>query len=376
MNPAFEFLQFDPLMLQAVTNGKSPLDHVKLHIQSYADADLFLKSYGFDWRVEAEQNFLWSVYRRALVFSREQLNITNFPEEISDAELLGDLRNLLVIASGEGDRRNLQAWACGLLRVMHVFVHTENDLSNTYAEAIQNQVLSPFESIVRTDGKTGKPSLIGARDQVPLEAFEQKPFKTTTSTTLKLLARADLFTMNVFDKIGVRFVADSILNVFRVLRLLMQENLIAVPHLMSDQSSNNLFPADLFCQIIGDETGNEILFEGAGGDPTKWQNSLQAKLETALSNQMAIGHADLFRKGNHFSAKDYRFIKFISRKLIRIPKTDGGQPEISFFYPFEIQILDLESYTHSKRDESSHQAYKDRQRRAARDRAFPNCDGL
>lgn len=53
------------------------------------------------------------------------------------------------------------------------------------------------------------------------------------------------------------------------------------------------------------------------------------------------------RKKNEQSGLDFKFIKFITRKLIRIknrPDTSGVSQSFSFFYPFEVQIMDAASY--------------------------------
>ena len=44
--------------------------------------------------------------------------------------------------------------------------------------------------------------------------------------------------------------------------------------------------------------------------------------------------------------------------------------KIRFFYPFEIQIMDYETYTENMRGPLSHSEYKQRQIRAARLRLF------
>jgi uncharacterized protein (TIGR04562 family) len=79
---------------------------------------------------------------------------------------------------------------------------------------------------------------------------------------------------------------------------------------------------------------------------------------------------EFFRKENAFSGDDYRFIKFISRKLIRI-QIPGQKEAFSFFFPFEVQIVDQESVERIHSGPSDHHAYKERQRQAARKRLFP-----
>ena len=62
--------------------------------------------------------------------------------------------------------------------------------------------------------------------------------------------------MNVLDKLGMRFVTRSVFDTFRVIRFLIEHNLLAFPHIMPDQSTNNLYPAEYFCEVVA-EIGRE-----------------------------------------------------------------------------------------------------------------------
>src|SRR5690606_19784628 len=119
---------------------------------------------------------------------------------------LGDLRQLLVYASSlEADKAELRRWACAILRVMHVFLHAENDLFSVYSEEIQRQVLSPYEKAVFHDGNAGKVFLKVddcKEEPIEIQTFELKPFKRSNSTVLKLLAKSDELAMRIFDKVG------------------------------------------------------------------------------------------------------------------------------------------------------------------------------
>ncbi|MEO0336794.1 MAG: hypothetical protein AAF202_10385 [Pseudomonadota bacterium] len=73
---------------------------------------------------------------------------------------------------------------------------------------------------------------------------------------------------------------------------------------------------------------------------------------------------------NQFSSQDYRFIKFITRKLIRIPAGNEESSPFSFFYPYEVQIVDYETYLQNLSGGASHAEYKKRQKRKARMRVL------
>lgn len=350
---------FDPDVLQTVAGGRSALEMRRLHILNLEAANSFLKSYGFDINNESDVRKLWHHHRRAIVLMTEKLGFVeaSIPPEIRDPKVLEDVRLLLLYASRESTDP-LQKWACAVLRCMHVFVHTESDLFSFFSEEIQKQILSPFENAVAIAGANialkGK---VFTDLEVALTHFQVKPFKTSSSTVIKLLAKPDALAMRIYDKIGVRFVTKSVFDSFQVIRFLVRENLISFPHIMPDQSSNNLYPVELFLRVCDDLDIIDLR------DDDEIQSYFLQKLSKS-------GDANLFRKINEQSAIDFRFIKFISRKLIRI-LPQGAKEEFSFFYPFEVQVMDQKSYESALTGPTEHQAYKERQILAARTRLFP-----
>lgn len=351
---------FDPDILQSVAGGRSALEMRRLHILNLEAANAFLKSYGFDIHLEADRRTLWHHHRRALVLMTEKLVFkeSEIPAEVRDPKVLEDIRLLLLYASRDSSDP-LQKWACAILRCMHVFVHTESDLFSFFSEEIQKQILSPFEKTIShaekgiaLKGSVRTDNVIGLMD------FQVKPFKTSSSTVIKLLARPDALAMRIYDKIGVRFVTKSLFDSFQVIRFLVRENLISFPHIMPDQSSNNLYPVELFLKVC-----DEL---------EKIKLKQDDEIESYFNSKLFKSGADkLFRKTNEQSAIDFKFIKFISRKLIRI-HPQGAKEEFSFFYPFEVQVMDQKSFDKAVSGPTEHQAYKERQRLAARGRLFPD----
>jgi uncharacterized protein (TIGR04552 family) len=352
---------FDEKMLTSLVGGRSALDLPGLRLRSEDEATAFVKAYGFDLDIPEQVEKLWYYHRRSLVLLTEKLGFKadEIPEVFRDRKQLLDLRRVLLWASSDlPNEKELQRWSCALLRVMHVFVHAENDLFSAFSEEIQKQILSPFQECLSTDGSSGITHVKSQResgDSIALEGFEIKPFKTSSSTVIKLLAKPDAFAMSVFDKLGVRFVTRNLFDTFKIVRFLVEENLVSFPHVMADQSSNTLYPADLFIEIT-----QRMAAEGV----QLGEDQMQARFEQALEEKK--DQIQFVKKENYFSGEDYRFIKFISRRLVRIP---GG---LVFFYPFEVQIMDQRSHQKILSGPSHHQAYKDRQRGAARRRLFPD----
>lgn len=366
---------FDSTALSVIAGGASTLDQPKLHIYNLDEADAFVKSYGFNYSNEDDQKKLWYFHRRALVLITDKLKfkLDEIPEVLRTKEELKDLRLLLIWAS-MNENESLQKWSCALLRCIHVFIHAETDLFSHFAEEIQKQILTPFEnSIVHEDKLYLRSFQKEGPSQVELQLFQTKPFKTSSSTVIKLLAKPDALAMKVFDKLGVRFITPTIFDSFKVIRFLVEENLISYPHTMPDQSSNNMYPVDEFlkvCDFLERKHGPDFKM-----DSKKIDRLLRKQLQTS-----GLSFLKLFRKENPFSAIDFRYIKFICRKLIKINYTSSAQTtggplaaasggkEFSFFYPFEVQIMDREAYDKMLTGDSDHNAYKSRQIEAARKR--------
>lgn len=360
--------KFDPTALSVIAGGASTLDQSKLYIHNLEQADAFVKSYGFDYSNEEDLKRLWYFHRRALVLMTQKLkfSLDEIPEEIKNPERLKDLRCLLIWATHNDDPL-IQKWACAMLRCIHVFVHSETDLFSHFSEEIQRQILIPFENaVVHEEKYYFKPLHKDDKNKIELNKFQTKPFKTSTSTVIKLLAKPDALAVKVFDKIGVRIVTPTIFDSFRVIRYLVDANLISYPHIMPDQSSNNMYPVEEFLQVcnhIEQKHGKEFMM-----DSFKVDRLLRQQLKVSTNPLLK-----LFRKENPYSAIDFRYIKFICRKLIKIPpsaNSGSGQnsKEFSFFYPFEVQIMDQQAFEKMQTGDSDHEAYKNRQINAARKR--------
>ncbi len=348
-------------MLDTVAGGKSVLDIPGLEIDDEEKANLFLMSYGFDANNEEDLKRLWYYHRRSIVLLTEKLNypLYEIPEILVDRKKLIDIRKLLYFSSPKNAASpDYQRWSCAILKCMHVFVHSENDLFSNFSEDIQSQVLSDFQKTIYHNGETGKKYLkaeLSTSPAVELIDFQYKPFKTSSSTVIKLLARPDAIAMKVFDKLGVRFVVRNVYDVFSVLRFLLENSVISFPHIMPDQSSNNLCPVKIFREAL-----EQYKYNHSGNEDF---NAFFIKYLEDNKQEF-----DLFRKVNEQTHNEFKFIKFITRKLIRIDK--DGKRIFNFFFPYEVQIMDETSYQKVTSGPSSHDSYKERQKESARNRIF------
>lgn len=363
--------KFNKKDLDCVVGGTSGLDVGSLSVSTVDEAKQFVLAYGYDLDNQEDRDLLWSIQRRAVALIKEQLLDEGeaIPEELYDPLRLTDLTQLLLIAGQKEnltpEESHLQKWACSILRVMHVFVHLRNDLFSAFKDEIQGQILRPIQDAILQDELVGT-TVLGPNHGdagVRLHKFEIKPFKTTASSVVKLLARPDRVALNLLDKLGIRFVTRNMFDSFRVIGFLLENHLISFPHIMPDQSNNTLYPVNLFMEAMAalqsrQEKGEELTSDSI-------QEFLKKHLEVNMSR------AEFLYKGNEFSASDYRFIKFIVRKLVTVSIGEGAQRRaFRFFYPFEIQIMDYETYVNNLSGPMAHDEYKNRQRIRARERVL------
>ena len=178
-------------------------------------------------------------------------------------------------------------------------------------------------------GRAGDPN------PIRLHKFEVKPFKTTASSVIKLLARPEKVALTLLDKLGLRFVTRGVYDSFRVIKFLVENHLVSYPHIIPDQSNNTLYPVNIFLETMRDL------------DQGKLKCGTAAEIEAVLLERMTAhqSRAEYLQKANEFSGPEYRFIKFINRKLITVSLGAGDRVrDFRFFYPYEIQIMDYNTY--------------------------------
>lgn len=364
--------EFQKQIFDCVVGGVSALDTERLNIFDEDQARAFVNAYGFELSNEADRDQLWSTHRRAVSMIQEHLLETGetIPEELADPQKLHGIERLLMIASyrdeGKNDpaARDLQKWACAILRVMHVYVHLRNDLFSAFSDEIQNQILKPIQDNIIADPGIGSINLGQSSDVNPLRLhkFEVKPFKTTASSVIKLLARPERVALTLLDKLGVRFVTKSVYDSFRVIRFLNENHIISYPHNIPDQSANTLYPVNIFLEAMKE-------LEAKHGDQIPESAEVEAYLQKRLVR--AKERAEYVEKANEFSGADYRFLKFINRKLITVQVGAADHVrDFRFFYPFEIQVMDYTTYVNNLSGPMAHDEYKRRQTLRARERVL------
>jgi uncharacterized protein (TIGR04562 family) len=362
-------------LYEVLAGNRSLVDLPELHFSSLEDTLSFLRAYGFDWSREEDQKKILYYYRRTLVYLQEKLlmNEDQLPQWLTGLSLPEEwLQRILwepFRSFPEGASSPERVWACVILRVMHAFVHAENDLFHLFSQEIQSQVLTPFLAFIFTEGAKAqsflKGRLFGKEFSLPLAHFEVKPHKTSVSSVTKLLAKAETHMIDIHDKIGVRLVTEYLWDVFLVLEFLLQNHVVSPAHVMAGQTTNSIYPTEVFQRFIN-EYRSEV--EKLGWLHIRQDPHLRESWERQLVDfSQRQDNVELVKKNNPYSAGDYQFIKFVERKLIRLPEPLGGG---RFFYPFEVQILTAQAYQSSLQGEGDHENYKKRQLEAARRRVL------
>jgi len=393
-------------VLDVIVSGKSSIDALQgFQLHSMEEADRFVQSYGYDLDDIIEHAEVMGNFHEALNFVRKHFLQPENPDGLK-LEIprkiveLADIRELFLMASlahpgqnADTQGQTLRNWACSLLKIMHTIAHIDKDLRSSYFSDIQQQIFDRFYKLIHrtTDGQL----YLGEGESDPLRvdlvAFETKPKKSRDSTLLKLLHKPENVAEDIFDRVGIRFVTVTRLGALRVVKYLKDKMVVMPPNIKPSRSRNTLVDLDVFRVKLGEalvraETG---LIDEAG---------LVEELHAACVPPMV-------NPDNPHSSEFYRALQFTSRQLIKLKnpiyddvrelktlvRAKGAQEdlaktidridlkylqrEIRFFYPFEVQIVDVKSGEENEKGRSAHSEYKKAQVQTALRRVMGNFVG-
>jgi len=290
------------------------------------------------------------------------------------------------------NKKEDKLWAEIILKVMHTIIHADKDLRSNYFNIVQTQIFDRFyKYIFRGDNDKLYIGIKGSEDIVQLVDFETKSKKTRESVIIKLLHKAENVAEELFDRVGVRFVTHSRFDTLRVIRFLLEKNIV-IPH--------NNKPSRAINTMI---------------DLPRFREAHQRVIKMALRNNLSEDRfvaamereiLDCNLQGetnerNKFTSKSYQSIQFTCRQLIEYKnpflqefnelrriakKLDPDDNELArrvlnmdispvardirFFYPYEIQIVDNTAFQENSQGDASHQEYKRQQVQSAMKRIF------
>ena len=382
-------IEFKWEALDVIIRGKSSIDASHgFSIHTQQDADAFLKSYGFDFANPIEQAECFGHFHEALNFIRKCFlfpdNSAGLKIEIPRKILeLTDVKDLFLMSSfayptqnKDGQGTYLRNWACSLLKVMHTIAHIDQDLRSNYFAEIQKQILDRFYRQIQRDenGVMYLGSGADDGDKVNLIAFETKPKKSRDSILLKLLHKPENVAEDIFDRVGIRFVTPKPLDSLLVIQYLTQKMIVMPPNNKPSRSRNTLIDLDYF------RNEAEILSQSLEEKRINYDEYL------LMLNQVASPPS--VDPNNPHSSEFYRSIQFTCRQLIKLknPLFDDikelkqqfksknltedtakiveridmkfVQKELKFFYPYEVQVVDIKNHEENEKGRSAHSEYK------------------
>lgn len=364
------FLKFPYELFNVVFSRKSFIDINRLNVHDEQTALSYMKNYGYDTTDPLMKQKVVMILQESKNFIQNYLLEDpegHDPALIVPPEVLfnDNILDLLIMAS-EKEKTLLQIWACAVLRVAHTITHVENDLAKSFMPGIKKQIFSRFMDHLKMS-RTGEYYLGEGDQKIQLKMFEMKNEKSRESLILKLLHKKENVTADVFDRIGVRVVTYTKLDVILVLKYFSVNHVVSFANIKPSRTRNNLINVERFLQGIEELNAHDL---------SSWkEEDVSEFLERHLQlppEEKEIETDRIIKENNLYSSTLYSSLQLTGRQLITIK--DFFKPEINyrFFFPFEIQILDEESFNESREGRASHEEYKKNQICAARKRVLNN----
>lgn len=390
---------FDWEPLNVILSGRSALDSRFFISSMYGKEEVvsFLKGYGIDpedpiGRAELFGNFQEAVQFIKRYFLKENNNEDGVDLKIPNSlYMISDIDELFLMATGNSlnpvtDEERL--WAEVVLKIMHTILHVDKDLRSNYFSVIQTQILDRFYKYVYRDGEKLFLGERGDSNSIALEVFETKSKKTRDSVIIKLLHKAENVAEELFDRIGIRIVTRTKFDALRVVRFLIEKNIVIPHNIKPSRSMNTLIDIAKF----RDNHNNLIKL-------ALRNNLSEDKFLEAIEREISSCSTESQDDRNKHTSSKYETIQFTCRQLIKyknpflssfnevrkmakeVENQDLAKKvldmdvsliarDIRFFYPFEVQIVDEEGHRTNTEGEASHSEYKRSQVVSAMKRVF------
>lgn len=381
------------LPLNQAFSGESILDFPRLDIQTRAEAKTFVNAYGYDFDDPTTREELWRIYFEALHFIRNVLLLPTekLPPSFFERNNQNDVTKLLMEASqmNGGERSK---WACSILRVMHTISHLDNDLRLENFHTAREKIFSQFDPFVRQIAP--RKWTFGKADEegIPLIRYQKKVKKERNSMILKLISKAQHDVELIYDSLGFRFVVEKRVDAIRLVEKFFEVGAMSYANIQPRRSFNNLVDTNILHKEMEVLRGE---VEKGNITPQQAEESFRA-LDIPPNDDPEVGVKNLF------SSPYYRALQFTCRHLIHVQdstlplldriraqldKTLAGRRFLktfpivlrekkAFYYPYEIQITDKDSYVENLRGRSSHRDYKAKRRHMARTRVLRGIYGI
>nr|WP_315252147.1 TIGR04552 family protein [uncultured Duganella sp.] len=357
-----EKLSLNWTYLNAIANGVSAIDLDGLALRTLHDAQQFAREYGFDLDQPGTPGLLRRAQQEALAFIRctflAPQQAALIPPDVAEPD---DPLQLLVYASQRGQSSDARRmWACAVLKVMHGIFYIDNNLKLRHFHAIRAQVFGTLDEVIRRDG--AQHYLSDGDVCLPLLHYDRKDNKGRSSILLKLLQKASYLGTDIHDHLGVRLVFATRCECLLALRSLQRAHLLSVTNVDAERTRNTLLDLDAARQVF---CKYRAQLEHSKHYPLALLRQMDAELAAIAQPQT--------RCDNPHSGSGFNSIQVTVRKMIHVQQLDAAPEtdyDVSFFFEYEIQLMDEASYQRSLSGPASHAAYKQRQVDTARTRVF------
>lgn len=391
---------FDWEIFDVVIGGRSALDTKNFlgPMGSSDEVNQFLKGYGLDPNDPVAKSELFGSFQEAMQFIRRYFLTEGNPDGLdlkvpNSLLMISDISQLFLMATDDNiNKREDKLWAEVVLKVMHTIIHADKDLRSNYFGIVQTQIFDRFyKYIFRSDDDKLFIGVKGTDDMVPLVDFETKSKKTRESVIIKLLHKAENVAEELFDRVGVRFITHSRFDTLRLIRFLLEKNIV-IPHNNKPSRAVNTM-----IDMVKFKEAHQTLLKMAIRNNLSEDRFLSAMERAAVESQLTPSESE---KNKHTS-KAYQSIQFTCRQLIeyknpflqefnelrRLAKSNNPEEnelarrvlsmdislvarDIRFFYPYEIQVVDQDAFRENSQGDASHQEYKRQQVQSAMRRIF------
>jgi uncharacterized protein (TIGR04562 family) len=273
-------------------------------------------------------------------------------------------------------------WACAVLKVMHAIFHMDHDAKLMYFDEIRRQIFESLDRVIVVDGD--RFFLMDRELKIPIHHVEKKRNKGRGSILLKLLQKPSYVASDIYDHLGVRLVFETKMECLFALKLLRRTHIISATNIKPSRSRNNLVDLE-----ISKKTFNR--FRNLLARSERYPIESLRKMD----EDMDARFIEKARGNNPHSSDKFNTIQVTTRKMVHIAnplhqkmvdfldQAAGSidipealitemeqQKKLSFYFDYEIQLMDRKSYLRSLHGPASHEAYKKRQVESARTRVL------
>ncbi len=388
-------------VFDVMVGGKSALDANSYlgQLETKDDVVSFLSGYGFDYNDPVQNAELFGNFQEAVQFIRRYFLKEGNEKEGLELEIpkkilvCSDISDLFLMATNNGNINQLKAeniWAGIILKVMHTILHADKDLRYRYFSTIQFQIFDRFYKFIHRDQDDNLFLKNESGDElIPLVDFQTKAKKSRDSIIIKLLHKTENVAEELFDRIGVRFVTENVVDTLRVMKFLYKNYVISVHNIKPSRSQNSLLDLEKFKSEYFELEKKTIK------DNLLLEDFLKEINDVVSSCRLG----NIKRDHNEHTLSDYSSFHFTCRQLIKYKNpfmtefnqikrmakeqqeneiakkiidldTSSIAKDIRFFYPFEVQVTDIKSHKRNTEGEASHLEYKKKQLISARNRLF------